>query len=46
VLIVLIYWVKKYHKSTEVLLGVNKEVDLEVNAEEIKYIFASRHQNA
>jgi hypothetical protein len=33
-------------KNTETLIGASKEVGLEVNTEETKYILLSRHQNA
>jgi hypothetical protein len=33
-------------KNTEALIGANKEVGLEVNAEKTKYMLLSRHQNA
>jgi ribosomal protein S2 len=33
-------------KSTETLTDASKKVGLEVNTEEIKYMLASRHQNA
>jgi macrodomain Ter protein organizer (MatP/YcbG family) len=33
-------------KNTETLIDANKEVDLEINIEETKYISLSRHQNA
>jgi hypothetical protein len=33
-------------KNTETLIGVSKEVCLEVNAEKTKYILTSHHQNA
>jgi hypothetical protein len=33
-------------KNTEALLEVRSEVDLQVNAEETKYVIVSRHQNA
>jgi hypothetical protein len=33
-------------KEIETLIGVSKEVDLEVNAEKSKYMFLYRHRNA
>jgi hypothetical protein len=33
-------------KNTETLIDTSKEVGLEINAEETKYILLSRHQNA
>jgi hypothetical protein len=33
-------------KNTETLIGVSKEVGLEINAEKTKYMLLSRHQNA
>jgi hypothetical protein len=42
----LFYWVKKIKSSkyTKALLNASKEVGLESNAEETKYMFMSRHQ--
>jgi hypothetical protein len=33
-------------KNTETLIGASKEVGLEVNADKIKYMLPSSHQNA
>jgi hypothetical protein len=33
-------------KNTETLVDASKEIGLEVNAERIKYMLLSRHQNA
>jgi hypothetical protein len=34
------------NKNTQTLIDASKEVGLEVNAEETKYMLLSRHQNA
>jgi hypothetical protein len=34
------------NKNTETLIDAGKDVGLEVNAEKIKYMLLSRHQNA
>jgi hypothetical protein len=47
VLMMLTYWMKTNiinKKSTEALLDVSKEDDLEVNAEKMKYLFFCHHQ--
>jgi hypothetical protein len=33
-------------KNTETFIDANKEIGLEVNTEETKYVLLSRHQNA